>query len=126
MEFLNPIAFILALSLVFLVVGWFLLSRFEALLRDRKEDQSLQAIVFGFRGLKIEERAKEVTQYLSRLRGDLAKFWDGFSWVEKHLGRVHVSSQTTEKRVEQLGQRLLFCWANQEFVEFSCYDPEVG
>ena len=126
MEFLNPIALILALSLAFLVVSWFLLSRFGALLRDRKEDQSLQAIVLGLRGLKVEERAKEVTQYLSRLRGDLAKFWDGFSWVEKHLGRVHVSYQTTEKRVEQLSQRLLFARRNLEFVEFRCYDPKVG
>ena len=122
MEFLNLIALILALSLAFLVVGWFLLSRFGALLRDRKEDQSLQAIVLGLRGLKVEERAKEVTQYLSRLRGDLAKFWDGFSWVEKHLGRVHVSYQTCRT----VGPETSFCWANQEFVEFRCYDPEVG
>ena len=124
MEFLNPIALILALSLAFLVVSWFLLSRFGALLRDRKEDQSLQAIVLGLRGLKVEERAKEVTQYLSRLRGDLAKFWDGFSWVEKHLDRVHVSYQTTEKRVEQLGQRLLFTGRTRSSSNFVATIPK--
>ena len=124
MEFLNPIALILVLSLAFLVVGWFLLSRFGALLCGRKEDQSLQAIVLGLRGLKVEERSKEVTQYLSRLRGDLAKFWDGFSWVEKHLGRVHVSYQTTEKRVEQLGQRLLFAGRTRSSSNFVATVPK--
>ena len=107
MEFLSPIALILLFPLAFLVVGWFLLSCFAALLRDRKEDQSLQAIVLGLKGLKVEECAKEITQYLRCLRGDLAKFWDGFSLVEKHLGHVHVSYQTTEKRVDQFGQRFL-------------------
>ena len=41
MEFLSPIALILLFSLALLIVGWFLLSRLEALLRDKKEDQSL-------------------------------------------------------------------------------------
>ena len=124
MEFLNPIALILALSLAFLVVGWFLLSRFGALLRDRKEDQSLQAIVLGLRGLKVEERAKEITQYLSRLRGDLAKFWDGFSLVEKLLGYVHVSCQTTEKRVEPLGQRFLSAGRTRNSSNFVATIPK--
>ena len=118
MEFLNPIALILALSLAFLVVGWFLLSRFGALLRARKEDQSLQAIVLGLRGLKVEERAKEIIEYLSRLRGDFAKFWDGFSLLEKHLGHAHVSYQTTEKPGEQFGQRLLFAGRTRNSSKF--------
>lgn len=37
MEFLSPIALILLFSLALLFVGWFFLSRFEALLRDKKE-----------------------------------------------------------------------------------------
>jgi len=70
-KFLSPIALILLFSLAFVVVGWFLLGRFAALLRDRKEDQSLHAVVLGLKGLKIEEHAKEIIQYLSRLPGGL-------------------------------------------------------
>ena len=106
MEFLSLIALILLFSLTFLVVGWFLLSRFEALLRDKKEDQSLQAIVLGLKGLEVEDRAKEVTPYLSRLQRGLREISGCFRLLEKHLGHAHVSYQTTEKRVEQLGQRL--------------------
>ena len=36
----------------------------------------LQAIVLGLKGMKVEERAKEIIQYLSRLGGDFAKFRD--------------------------------------------------
>ena len=34
----------------------------------------LQAIVLGLKGMKVEERAKEIIQYLSRLGGDFRKF----------------------------------------------------
>ena len=34
----------------------------------------LQAIVLGLKGVKVEERAKEIIQYLSRLGGDFRKF----------------------------------------------------
>src|SRR5262245_25361016 len=104
-----------------MVVGWFLLSRLEALLSDRKEDRSLLAIVLRLKGLKVEECAKEIIEYLSRLRGDFAKFWNGFSLLEKHLGHAHVSYQTTEKPGRAVRPETSFCWANQEFVEFRSY-----
>ena len=106
MESLSPIALTLLFSVAFLVVGWLLLRRFDALLRDRKEHQSAQTIVPTLKGLKVEECAKEIVQYLSRLRGDFAKYRDGFSLLEKHLGHAHVSYQAIEKLVEQFGQRL--------------------
>jgi hypothetical protein len=116
-KFLSPIALILLFSLAFVVVGWFLLGRFAALLRDRKEDQSLHAVVLGLKGLKIEEHAKEIIQYLSRLRGDFAKFRDGFGLLEK-LSNYRETCRT-------VGPETSFCWANQEFVEFRGYDPKV-
>src|SRR5262245_4634784 len=109
-----------------MVVGWFLLSRLEALLSDRKEDRSLLAIVLRLKGLKVEERAKEIIEYLSRLRGDFAKFWDGFSLLEKHLGHAHVGYQTTEKPGEQFGQRLLFAGRTRNSSNFRSYGPELG
>ena len=86
----------------------------------------LQAIVLGLKGMKIEERAKEIIQYLSRLGGDFAKFREDFGLLGKHLGHAQSSYQTTEKRLEQFGQRLLSADANQEFVEFRSYDRKMG
>jgi DNA anti-recombination protein RmuC len=76
--------------------------------------------------MKIEERAKEIIQYLSRLGGDFAKFREDFGLLGKHLGHAQSSYQTTEKRLEQFGQRLLSADANQEFVEFREYDRKMG
>ena len=86
----------------------------------------LQAIVLGLKGMKVEERAKEIIQYLSRLRGDFAKFRDDFSLLGKHLNHAQASYQSTEKRLEQFGQRLLSADANEEFIEFRSYDRKTG
>jgi DNA recombination protein RmuC len=67
----------------------------------------LQAIVLGLKGMKVEERAKEIIQYLSRLQGDFARFRDDFVLLGKHLGHAQSSYQATDKRLEQFGQRLL-------------------
>jgi DNA recombination protein RmuC len=86
----------------------------------------LQAIVLGLKGMKVEERAKEIIQYLSRLGGDFTKFRDDFSLLGKHLGHAQTSYQSTEKRLEQFGQRLLSADANEEFVDFRSYDRKTG
>ena len=67
----------------------------------------LQAIVLGLKGMKIEERAKEVMQYLGRLEGDFGRFKDEFTLVGKHLGHAQSSFQAAEKRLDQFGQKLL-------------------
>ena len=67
----------------------------------------LQAIVLGLKGLKIEERAKEVMQYLGRLEGDFGRFKDEFTLVGKHLGHAQSSFQAADKRLDQFGQKLL-------------------
>ncbi|MBI2997751.1 MAG: DNA recombination protein RmuC [Deltaproteobacteria bacterium] len=67
----------------------------------------LQAIVLGLKGMKIEEHAKEIIQYLSRLEGDFAKFREEFALLGKHLGHVQSSFQSAEKRLDQFGQKLL-------------------
>jgi DNA recombination protein RmuC len=67
----------------------------------------LQAIVLGLRGLRIEERAKDIIQYLNRLQGDFIKFRDDFALLGKHLGHAQSSYQSTEKRLDQFGQKLL-------------------
>jgi len=67
----------------------------------------LQAIVLGLKGMKVEDRAKEILQYLGRLQGEFAKFRDEFSLLGKHLGHAQSSYQSAERRLEQFGQRLL-------------------
>jgi DNA recombination protein RmuC len=75
----------------------------------------LQAIVLGLKGMKIEDRAKEIIQYLGRLQGDFGRFRDEFDLVGKHLGHAQSSYQGAEKRLEQLGQKLLL--ADAEPIE---------
>lgn len=67
----------------------------------------LQAIVLGLRGMKIEERAREIFQHLARLQGDFARFRDEFNVLGKHLGHAQSSFQSAEKRLDQLGQKLM-------------------
>ena len=67
----------------------------------------LQAIVLGLKGMKIDDRAREVLQYLARLQGDFARFREEFDLVGKHLGHAQSSYQTSDKRLEQFGQKLL-------------------
>ncbi|MGH7831733.1 MAG: DNA recombination protein RmuC, partial [Candidatus Binatia bacterium] len=67
----------------------------------------LQAICLGLKGMKIEERAKEIIQYLSRLEGDFARFREEFSVLGKHVGHAQSSFQSAEKRLDQFGQKLL-------------------
>jgi DNA recombination protein RmuC len=67
----------------------------------------LQAIVLGLRGMRIEDRAKEIIQYLSRLQGDFGKFRDEFALIGKHLGHAHNGFQNADRRLEQFSQKLL-------------------
>jgi DNA recombination protein RmuC len=67
----------------------------------------LQAIVLGLKGMKTEEQAKEIIQYLSRLEGDFSKFRDEFALLSRHLGHAQSALQSAEKRLDQFGQKLL-------------------
>ncbi len=67
----------------------------------------LQAIVLGLKGMKIEERAKEILQYLGRLEGDFSKFKGEFTLVGKHLGHTQSSFLAAEKRLDQFSQKLV-------------------
>ena len=73
----------------------------------------LQAIVLGLKGMTIEQRAKEIIECLSRLQGDFTRLRDEFALLGKHLGHAQSSYQSAEKRVEQLGQKLVSANAGQ-------------
>ena len=87
----------------------------------------LQVIILGLKGMKIEERAKEIIQYLNRLQGDFSKFRDDFGLVGKHLGHVQSTYQNAEKRLDQFGQKLLCADADPgELPEPSSNDRNTG
>jgi DNA recombination protein RmuC len=67
----------------------------------------LQAIALGLKGMKIEDRAKEIIQYLNRLQGDFGKFREEFALLGKHVGHAQASYQAADRRLEQFGQKLL-------------------
>lgn len=67
----------------------------------------LQAIVLGLKGMKIEDHAKEIIQYLGRLEGDFTRFREEFTVLGKHVGHAQATYQTANRRLEQFGQKLL-------------------
>jgi DNA recombination protein RmuC len=80
----------------------------------------LQAIVLGLRGMKIEDRAKEIIEYLSRLQGDFGKFREDFTLLGKHLGHAQSGFQNADRRLEQFSQKLLAADADQnELCDFA-------
>lgn len=74
----------------------------------------LQAIVLGLKGLKIEDRAREIIQYLSRLQGDFGKFRDEFALLGKHLGHAQSGYQSADRRLEQFAQKLVAADGDRE------------
>jgi len=73
----------------------------------------LQAIVLGLKGMKIEDRAREILQYLGRLQGDFVRFRDEFALLGKHVGHAQSSFQSADRRLEQFGQKLVAADSDQ-------------
>lgn len=75
----------------------------------------LQAIVLGFKGLRIEKSAQEIHQRLQRLGGDFHRFREDFEVLGKHLSNTRGKYEDATKRLDRLGDRLLTI--DQERVE---------
>ena len=60
-------------------------------------------------GMTIEETAKEMVPYIGRVRVDRGKFRDDCARTREKFGRGdgQPSYQRAEKRLEQLGQKVL-------------------
>lgn len=74
----------------------------------------LQAIVLGLRGMRIEDRATEIIQYLSRLQGDFGKFREEFALLGKHLGHAQAGFLNADRRLDQFSQKLLAADADSD------------
>jgi len=87
----------------------------------------LQAIVLGLKGMKVEERAKEIVRYIGRLQGDFTRFRDEFDLLGKHLGHAQSSYQNADRRLEQFGQKLISAeTAPKDALEIRSIERETG
>ena len=66
----------------------------------------LQALLIGFRGLRLEENARVVLGALSQLRGDLSRFESDFGILGTHVKNAHNKYQDTQKDLEIFSRRL--------------------
>jgi DNA recombination protein RmuC len=66
----------------------------------------LLVILLGFKGLQIEEHAREVMVYCAQLGKDFSKFKEDFELVGTHLGRAHTKFADAEKRLDRFETKL--------------------
>ena len=66
----------------------------------------LQAIVLGLKGLRVEERAREIIDHLARLTKEYEQFREDFSVLGTHIGRAKSKYDEVDKHVGRLGDRL--------------------
>jgi DNA recombination protein RmuC len=66
----------------------------------------LQAIVLGLKGLRIEERAREIYGFLSRFRGELEKLEEEFALVGRHLSNASSAFEKGQMRLEKVQGRV--------------------
>jgi DNA recombination protein RmuC len=66
----------------------------------------LLTLAQGFKGLQIEEHAREVMTYVADLDRDLEKFRVDFELVGKHLGNAQTKYADSEKRLSRFETKL--------------------
>ncbi|HEX2112753.1 MAG TPA: DNA recombination protein RmuC [Gaiellaceae bacterium] len=76
----------------------------------------LLVLVLGFKGLQIEEHAREVMTYVADLNRDFSRFKTDFDLVGKHLGNAQTKFGDAEKRLSRFETKLERA-AESELVE---------
>jgi len=66
----------------------------------------LHTILLGLRGLKVEERAREIIRHLGGLHGQLMKVQEEFRKLGKHLEQTKGSFDSTQRQLEKFNDRL--------------------
>lgn len=79
----------------------------------------LQTILFGLRGMQIEERAQEILQNISRLEGDFAKIIEDFLKMGTHLKNLSGAYDSTEKRISKFETKLSSLEEKQDPVKLN-------
>jgi DNA recombination protein RmuC len=76
----------------------------------------LMVVVLGFKGLQIEEHAREVMSYVADLNRDFDKFKTDFDLVGRHLGNAQTKFADADKRLSRFETKLERA-AESELVE---------
>jgi DNA recombination protein RmuC len=66
----------------------------------------LLVVVLGFKGLQIEEHAREVMAYCAQLGKDFGRFKEDFDLVGTHIGRAQSKFADAEKRLGRFETKL--------------------
>jgi DNA recombination protein RmuC len=66
----------------------------------------LLVLILGFKGMQIEEHAREVMAYVAQLGRDFGRFREDFELVGTHLGRAQTKYGDAEKRLERFEGKL--------------------
>jgi DNA recombination protein RmuC len=66
----------------------------------------LQTILLGLRGMKVEERAREILGDLAGLRGDFENIQENFRLLGRHLTNARGGYSDTEKTMIKLDDKL--------------------
>jgi DNA recombination protein RmuC len=66
----------------------------------------LQTILFGLRGMRIEEQAQEILRNIARLEGDFSRVIEDFQKMGTHLKNLSGSYDATDKRLGKFGDKL--------------------
>lgn len=66
----------------------------------------LQTILIGLRGLKIEQRAKEILQHLSQIQREFKLFTDDYAMIGRHLSNAKNRYDDSTRRLDRFESRL--------------------
>jgi DNA recombination protein RmuC len=66
----------------------------------------LMALVFGLKGLKVEQEAKIILGELAQIQNKFAKFYDDYSVVGKHLNNAIGKYNDTTKSADKFNERI--------------------
>jgi DNA recombination protein RmuC len=67
----------------------------------------LQVIIHGLKGLQIESRAREIMDYLNRLKVDEGRFREEFDILGTHLQNAHKKYDDAQRRLDRFEDKLL-------------------
>jgi DNA recombination protein RmuC len=80
----------------------------------------LLVLVLGFKGMQIEEHAREVMTYVAQLGRDFSRFREDFELVGTHLGRAQTKYGDAERRLEKFDAKL------ERAAESQAQPPELA
>jgi DNA anti-recombination protein RmuC len=64
------------------------------------------AIAFGLKGLRIEQRTREILRDLVKVQEGFAQFYEDFRLLGKHLGNASGKYDDTARKAEKFQDRL--------------------